>query len=255
LDVILHRIGRFLELGLKEIVISGIDITSYGKDLEEDIDFADVLVSILKTYPSLNRLRISSIDPKCIDEKLFELFTQEQRILPHFHLSIQSGDNTVLKHMRRRHNREDVIEICNRMLSARKDIVFGSDFIAGFPGETELMFQNTLNLVDEAHLSLLHVFPYSPRKGTLAASMVQLPRDIILKRAKILREKASSAKTKLFASLVGQEVSGLIEEFDGEFSIGKTDSFLPFKIKGQHNPGDKIQGKVTDFSDDFLNLA
>ena len=255
LDIILKRIKHFVKLGFKEIVLSGIDITSYGKDFNKKIDLSDVILAILKSNPELNRLRISSIDPKCIDEKLFELFTQELRIMPHFHLSIQSGDNEVLKAMRRRHTREDVIEICNKMLSERKDIVFGADFIVGFPTETETMFENTLMLINEAHLLLLHVFPYSPREGTLASKMIQLPRSVILHRASVLRQKASEAKKNLFESLLNHEISGIIEETTSEYSFGKTDNFIPFKINKILSPNDIIKAKIIGFDKDTLLLS
>ena len=254
LDIILKRIKQLIDLGFKEIVLSGINITSYGKDIG-NIDLADVITAILKAFPSLNRLRISSIDPKCIDQKLFELSAQETRIMPHFHLSIQSGDNDVLKIMRRRHTREEVIETCGKLLSLRNDIVFGADFIVGFPSETEAMFNNTLKLIDEAHLSLLHVFPYSPRSGTVAAKMIQLPREVILNRAKILREKAVSAKRKLFSALLNTEVSGMIEQYSGGYSFGKTDSFIPFMINKELTPTSLIKLRVTGFNDEQLILS
>lgn len=249
LETILSRVGRFVQLGFKEIVLSGIDITSYGKDLE-NIDFSDVIIAILNKYPDLKRLRISSIDPKGIDEKLFDLLTNEPRIMPHFHLSIQAGDNQVLKAMRRRHTREDVIEICNRILEKRPDVVFGSDFIAGFPTETDQMFENTLNLIDEAHLSLMHVFPYSPRSGTIAAGMIQIPRNKILERAKILREKATNAKEKLLKSLIGTTVSGMIENSENNISFGKTDSFIPFVIPRKLPPTTIIKDALVSGSKD-----
>ena len=248
LDVILKRINHFIDLGFKEVVLSGIDITSYGKDLE-NIDFADVIKEILEKT-SLERLRISSIDPKGIDEKLFDLLANEQRIMPHFHLSIQSGDNDVLKSMRRRHTREDVIDICNRILEKRPDVVFGSDFIAGFPTETSAMFDNTLKLTDEAHLSLLHVFPYSPRSGTIAAQMIQLPRNVVLERAKRLREKAQEAKEKLFKSLIGKTINGMIESSANGVSFGKTDSFIPFVINESLKPTTLIHDLIVSGCDE-----
>ncbi len=253
LETILNRINHFIELGFKEIVLSGIDITSYGNDLD-NTDFADVISAILK-QTSLKRLRISSLDPKGIDEKLLELLVSEHRIMPHFHLSIQSGDNEVLKAMRRRHSREDVIEICNRILAKRLDVVFGSDFIAGFPTETEKMFENTIKLIDEAHLSLMHVFPYSPRSGTIAAKMIQLPRNVILERAKRLREKSEEAKKKLFKSLVGKTVNGMIERTEKGEAFGKTDNFVPFVINKPIEPSTLIQNAiVSGFNDEGLEI-
>ena len=250
LDVILRRINHFISIGFNEVVLSGIDITSYRYD---DLTLADIITQIL-SETSLERLRISSLDPAGIDKKLFDIMTNEARVMPHFHLSIQSGDNDVLKDMRRRHNRDDVIRLCNNILNKRPDVVFGSDFIAGFPTETEDMFENTLKLVDEAHLSLLHVFPFSPRTGTVASTMIQLPSQIIHERAKILREKAQQAKEKLFQSLMHKQITGVIEQSENDTSFGKTDSFVPFKMPGNLLPRTIINGTVTDFSDESVYL-
>lgn len=241
LEAILKRVEYFSDHGFKEIVLSGIDITSYGKDLENNIEFADVLESILKNFPDQKRIRISSIDPKGVNERLFDILATEKRIMPHFHLSIQSGDNDVLKAMRRRHSREDVINFCNKLHDIRPDIVFGSDFIAGFPTETQAMFENTLKIIDEANLSLMHVFPYSPRSGTVASNMIQLPKNVILERAKILREKAQDAKLKLLKNMVGKKVSGIVEKYADGISFGKTDSFIPFSINLSSQPSDILQ--------------
>ena len=204
----------------------------------------------------MERLRISSIDPKGIDDKLFDLLTNESRIMPHFHLSIQAGDNDVLKAMRRRHTREDVIKICNRILEKRPEVVFGSDLIAGFPTETDQMFKNTLNLIDEAHLSLMHVFPYSPRSGTIAASMIQLPRTMILERARILREKANEAKEKLLKLLIGKKVSGMVENSKNGISFGKTNSFIPFSISENLRPTTIVKNAIVQgFKDDLLMIS
>jgi len=254
LDIVLNRVKHFVKIGFKEVVLSGIDITSYGKDLE-NIDFADVVKTILDKT-SLERLRISSIDPKGIDEKLFDLIANEPRIMSHFHLSIQSGDDEVLRSMRRRHTRNDVIKICNRILEKRPDVVFGSDFIAGFPTETESMFENTLKLIDEAHLSLMHVFPYSPRKGTVAAQMIQLPRNVVLDRAKRLREKSCSAKKSLFKSMVGKTVDGMIESCEGDVAFGKTNSFVPFVIDSKLKPTTLIKKAIiSGFDEESLKVS
>lgn len=254
-SVIKSRISHFLDLGFKEIVLSGIDITSYGKDLEE-VSFSDVVSEILNSFPALKRLRISSIDPKGVDEKLFDLITSESRIMPHFHLSIQSGDNDVLKAMRRRHTREDVIELCNKILNKRPEVIFGSDFIAGFPTETNEMFKNTLKLIDEAHLSLLHIFPYSSRDGTVAAKMVQLPRKTILDRAKILREKSDLVRNNLLKQMIGRRISGMIEGNRGDIFLGKTDSFISFIIRGNFQPNTVIEDvEVVNSYGDYLELG
>lgn len=254
LGVILERVKHFVDIGFKEVVLSGIDITSYGQDLG-DVTFADVVNEILQKT-AIERLRISSLDPKGIDDRLLELMVCEQRIMPHFHLSIQSGDDDVLRLMRRRHTRSDVIDVCQRIISRRPDVALGSDFIAGFPSETEAMFQNTLRLIDEANLSLMHVFPYSPRKGTVAAQMVQLPRSVVLDRARRLREKAQEAKLKLFKALVGKHVSGLVEYVSDGCSFGKTDSFIPFVIE-QELPQSAIVSNliVLGVTDDSLLVS
>ena len=225
-DVIIRRINHLISIGFNEIVLSGIDITSYKY---EAATLADVIKAVLKKT-SLDRLRISSLDPAGVDDKLFDIITNEMLVMPHFHLSIQAGDNDVLKAMRRRHTREDVIRLCNNILNKRPDVVFGSDFIAGFPVETDKMFENTLKLVDEAHLSLLHVFPFSPRRGTVAAKMIQLPEQTIHSRAKLLREKAQKVKEQLLKSFLNKPVTGMIEKTENGISYGKTDSFIPFCI-------------------------
>ncbi|GHT88246.1 threonylcarbamoyladenosine tRNA methylthiotransferase MtaB [Alphaproteobacteria bacterium] len=231
LERILDTVELFDKSGFKELVLSGIDITSYGKDLADKIELADVIKAILESYPSQKRIRISSLDPHSISPALFELFADENRIMPHFHLSAQSGDNSVLTAMRRRHNRESVIKFCSKLRAKRSDVVFGCDFIAGFPTETDEMFLNTVKLIDDAGISMLHVFPFSPRSGTLAAQMIQLPKDVVLNRAKILREKAQQAKLKLFHNMQGKIVSGIIEKCENGISYGKTDSFISFSIK------------------------
>lgn len=250
LDGILRRVNHFISIGFKEVVLSGIDITSYKMD---NIGLADVVKKIINNT-SLERLRISSLDPAGIDERLLDIITNEPRIMPHFHLSIQSGDNSVLRAMRRRHTREEVIKLCNNILNIRPDVVFGSDFIAGFPTETESMFENTLKLIDEAHLSLIHVFPFSPRSGTVAAKLIQLPRTIIHERAARLRAKSQQAKKNLFQSLIGKSVSGLVEKSDNGITYGKTNSFIPFITKSKLKPKTIMQGNVKDFDNNFLNL-
>lgn len=250
LDAIIRRIDHLVSIGFNEVVLSGIDITSY---LYGKLTLADVIKEILDKT-SLERLRISSIDPAGIDAHLFDLITNEERVMPHFHLSIQSGDNDVLKAMRRRHTRDSVIKLCNDILDKRRDIVLGSDFITGFPTETDSMFENTLKLVDEAHLSLLHVFPFSPRTGTVAAKMIQLPPKIIHDRAKILREKAQQAKKKLLQSFVGRQITGVIEKSANEISFGKTNSFVPFRLPNNLPSRKVIRGIVIGFNDEFLDV-
>ena len=185
---IIKQIKLLLEKNYKEIVLTGVDLTSYGSDFEKKISLSKLVKTILNKLPQLNRLRLSSLDIAEIDDELINLYGSEKRLLPHIHLSLQAGDNMILKRMKRRHSREDAINAIERIRAVRPDIVFGADLIAGFPTETEEMFLNSVRLIDECNITFLHVFPFSPRDGTPAARMPQLDREIIKKRAKILRD-------------------------------------------------------------------
>jgi threonylcarbamoyladenosine tRNA methylthiotransferase MtaB len=252
---ILHRVETLLMAGCKEIVLSGIDITSYGKDLDGPV-LADVIETTLRIFPEMRRLRISSLDPHGVDARLRDLFIGEDRIMPHFHFSIQSGDDVVLKAMKRRHVRDDVIDLCRYLLDRRPCIVLGCDLITGFPTETDAMFQHTLDLVDESGLTLLHVFPYSPRSGTVAARMIQNQRVTILERAKELRTKAHEVQQKLFKSMVGTTVRGIIEECSDESAYGKTDSFIPLRLVNTNTshvmPGSIVNTLITGVTENGL---
>ena len=171
---------------------SGVDLTAYGADLPGKPSLGSLIARILKHVPELKRLRLSSIDSIEVDEELLALIAGEERLMPHFHLSVQSGDDMILKRMKRRHARTDTIRFCETVRGLRPEAAFGADLIAGFPTETEAMFENTLALVGDAGLSYLHVFPFSARKGTPAARMPQLPRDIVKDRARRLREKGDA---------------------------------------------------------------
>lgn len=249
LEVIERNIKNFVNSGFKEIVLSGIDITSYGREIGKGL--ANVLEHIFKRIPELTRIRISSLDPAAIDDKLLHIICHDYRILPHIHLSIQSGDNNILKMMRRRHLREDVIALCNKIRNFRSDIVFGADFIVGFPGETEEMFKNTVALVDDAGLSMLHVFPFSPRAGTRAAQFVQLPHNIVHARAKELRNVANTALESTLNKFIGKSVNFIVEHDE----CGKTDHFLHAKFNDKTlEVGNVYHGKVHDIIDNVLIL-
>lgn len=166
---------RLSEAGAREIVLTGVDLTSYGRDLRDAPTLGRLVQAILRTLPELPRLRLSSIDAVEVDDELREAIATEPRLMPHLHLSLQAGDDLILKRMKRRHGREDAIRFCAEMRGLRPDIVFGADLIAGFPTEDEAMFSRSLALVEECGLSFVHVFPYSPRPGTPAARMPQLP--------------------------------------------------------------------------------
>lgn len=211
IPVAVNQARKLVDAGHKEIVLTGVDITSYGADLEGAPRLGALIAAILDEIPDLYQLRLSSIDGAEIDEQLFERITGDERVAPYLHLSLQAGDNLILKRMKRRHDREQAIDLCDRIRTRRPDVAFGADIIAGFPTETEEMFQRSIDLIDEAGLHYLHVFPFSPREGTPAARMPQLDRAIIKQRAGRLREKAAEALHTFLDSLVGREENAIIE--------------------------------------------
>ena len=208
---IIKQIKLLLEKNYKEIVLTGVDLTSYGSDFENKISLSKLVKTILNRLPQLNRLRLSSLDIAEIDDELINLYGSEKRLLPHIHLSLQAGDNMILKRMKRRHSREDAINAIERIRAVRPDIVFGADLIAGFPTETEEMFLNSVRLIDECNITFLHVFPFSPRDGTPAARMPQLDREIIKKRAKILRNIGERKITEHYDKLKNKEINLIVE--------------------------------------------
>jgi threonylcarbamoyladenosine tRNA methylthiotransferase MtaB len=180
-EKIINQIKILLDKGFKEICLTGVDVCSY------EPSFSDLVKTILQNIPELPSLQFGSLDPAAIDDKFIELVKNYKNIHPHFHFSIQSGDNLILKRMGRRHSREDVINLCHKLREVRNDSTFGADFICGFPTETEEQFSNTMKLVEEANIDNLHVFPYSERPGTPAAKMPQVPVNIRRQRAEKLR--------------------------------------------------------------------
>jgi len=225
---IVNQVRLLVENGYREVVLTGVDITSYGSDLPGTPSLGNLATRILKLVPDLKRLRISSIDSIEADDALMRLIAEEERLMPHLHLSLQSGDNMILKRMKRRHLREDSIRFCEDARKLRPDIVFGADFIAGFPTETEEMFENTLRLADECGLTWLHVFPYSARPGTPAARMPQLDRGLIKTRAERLRMKGAE---RLHAHLeigLGATQAVLMENEN----LGRTNQFTPVRLAG-----------------------
>lgn len=233
LSEIAKQIHVLLENGFKEFAITGVDITDYGKDLPASPTLGQTLRRLFNLVPNLTRLRLSSLDPVEVDDDLFELIQSEPRLLPHFHISLQAGDDMILKRMKRRHLRNDVVEFCKKVKNLRPDAVFGADIIAGFPTETEEMFQNTLNLVEECDLTYLHVFPYSPRPGTPAARMPQVVKDVRKERASRLRDAGEKQFEKYLKSLLGSTDDVLIEEHakdDPKVFLGKTKGFAPIRI-------------------------
>lgn len=247
-DEIVAQAKKLLAKGYKEIVLTGVNISAYGRDMNPSSNLAEIVRYILKNVPELRRLRLSSIDPADIDDNLTKLIANEERIMPHIHESIQSGDNLTLKRMTRRHFREQIIEANEKLLSLRPDIIFGADIIAGFPTETDEMFANTCRLIEEAHISLLHVFPFSSRPGTPAALMPKVPRPIVLKRAKDLRIIAKNILHKKLETCVGRDVRILAETTE----IAKTDSFLIAKSLERLIPGNEYRFHVTSCNEKQL---
>ncbi len=249
---VISQVQKLVENGYQEVIITGVDITSYGPDLPGNPTLGTLCQKILKLVPDLQRLRLSSIDSIEIDEALFQVITEEKRMMPHLHLSLQAGDNMVLKRMKRRHSREDSIEFCRRVRAARPDVVFGADIIAGFPTESEDMFQNSLRLVEECDLTYLHVFPYSAREGTPAAKMPAVAGNIRKERAARLRSVGNAQFDRYMSAQMGSIVSILVEKEQGKSVIGHTEHFAPAKILADLKPGFVANARVTGYENGIL---
>ena len=217
---------RLVENGYAEIVLTGVDITAYGADLPGTMTLGKLVRTVLKLVPELPRLRLSSIDSVEADADLLAAIAEEERLMPHLHLSLQAGDDLTLKRMKRRHARADSVTFCEAMRRARPDIVFGADIIAGFPTETEAMFQNSLSLVDDCGLTFLHVFPFSAREGTPAARMPQVNGAVIARRARDLREKGVTALKAHLAKVKGRRIQVLMESE----AQGRSADFTPVRL-------------------------
>jgi len=238
---VVQQVRELVEHGYAEVVLTGVDVTSYGADLPGQPGLGQMMRRLLAQVPELKRLRLSSLDPVEVDEDIVRLLADEPRLMPHLHLSAQAGDDMILKRMKRRHLRDDVIALAKRLRSLRPDIVFGADLIAGFPTETEEMFTRSLDLVDEAGLTHLHVFPYSARPGTPAARMPQVPGDVGRERAARLRAKGAAAMASLLASRPGTTASVLAEEAD----FGHCEHYLPVRLAQPVRPGSVVSARVT----------
>ncbi|RDE06274.1 tRNA (N(6)-L-threonylcarbamoyladenosine(37)-C(2))-methylthiotransferase MtaB [Sphingomonas aracearum] len=208
---VIDRIHGFVEAGHREVVLTGVDLTSYGPDLPGAPTLGSLVERILRHVPRLERLRLSSTDGAEVDERLFALLTQERRVMPHVHLSLQAGDDLILKRMRRRHSRAAAVALVERLKAARPEIAIGADLIAGFPTETEEQAANTLAILDDCDVVHAHVFPYSPRPGTPAARMPQVPVAVAKARAAALRTHAAARRARWLAGLVGTQQSVLVE--------------------------------------------
>jgi threonylcarbamoyladenosine tRNA methylthiotransferase MtaB len=242
------------ESGVAELVLTGVDLTAYGQDLPGRPSLGQMARRLLKLVPDLPRLRISSVDPIEVDEDLVALVAEEPRLMPHLHLSLQHGDDLILKRMKRRHLRADAVALTARLRALRPDIVFGADLIAGFPTESEAAHQANLSLVEECSLTFLHVFPYSARKGTPAARMPPLPMALRRERAAALRAQGEIAKAAWFAKSTGRDTALLVEKNEASHALGHTEHFAPARLRGEAAPGSIVRARVAGHDEDGLIL-
>lgn len=236
---VVAQVRALAESGHHEVVLTGVDLTSWGAGLPGEPKLGNLIQRILKLVPELPQLRISSIDAIEMDEALLEVLS-EARLAPYLHLSLQHGDNLILKRMKRRHSRDDAIQLTENLRSIRSDIALGADIIAGFPTETELHFENSLRLVEECGLSFLHAFPYSPRPGTPAARMPQLSKPVIRERAARLREVGQAALVRHFTRHLGQSRNALLERG----SAARLADFTPVKVISSAGEGSHEAGRI-----------
>ncbi|HET7448651.1 MAG TPA: tRNA (N(6)-L-threonylcarbamoyladenosine(37)-C(2))-methylthiotransferase MtaB [Methyloceanibacter sp.] len=237
---VVAQVRRLVENGYAEVVLTGVDITAYGADLPGDMTLGKLVRKVLKLVPELPRLRLSSIDSVEVDPALLTAIAEEERLMPHLHLSLQSGDDLTLKRMKRRHARADSVVFCKSMRRVRPDMVFGADLIAGFPTETETMFRNSLSLVDDCGLTFLHVFPFSAREGTPAARMPQVNGRTIARRASELRDKGVVALKSHLASAKGSRIQVLMES-QGQ---GRSSDFTMVKLDANEGAGSLVDAVV-----------
>jgi threonylcarbamoyladenosine tRNA methylthiotransferase MtaB len=245
---VVAQVARLVDRGFNEVVLTGVDLTSWGADLEGAPRLGDLVAAILAGVPDLPRLRLSSIDSVEADPRLIEAIGAEPRLMPHLHLSLQAGDDLILKRMKRRHLRADAIAFCAAVRAARPDLVLGADIIAGFPTETEPMFENSLRLVAECGLTWLHVFPFSPRAGTPAARMPQVAPAAVRERAARLRALGAERVAAHLAAMQGRPVRLLMERPD----LGRTEGFAQARLAGRHAPGAIVAARVTGRADGLL---
>jgi threonylcarbamoyladenosine tRNA methylthiotransferase MtaB len=240
MGAVVADVRRLAANGYGEVVLTGVDITSYGADLPGSPKLGALVKQVLKHVPQLKRLRLSSIDSVEADRDLIDAFADDGRLMPHLHLSLQAGDDLILKRMKRRHLRTDAVAFCDALRRLRPDIVFGADMIAGFPTETDEMFENSLALVEECGLTHLHVFPFSPRPGTPAARMPQLARAIVKERAARLRGHGALALRRHLDAEIGATRRVLIESH----AQGRTEQFTPVLLAAPAEPGSIVELKI-----------
>ncbi|MCY3879145.1 MAG: tRNA (N(6)-L-threonylcarbamoyladenosine(37)-C(2))-methylthiotransferase MtaB [Rhodobacteraceae bacterium] len=240
-EEIIEQVRILVQKGFQEVVLTGVDITSWGEDLPQRQCLGELITAILRTVPGLPRLRVSSVDPVELDDIFTGAMASEERLVPHLHLSVQSGDNLILKRMKRRHQREDVIELCAGLRRMRPEIVFGADIIAGFPTESDTHFENTRRLIDECGLTWLHVFPYSRRYGTPAARMPQIDAGVIRGRAEELRRIGAECVRRFLAGQIGRRTRLLMETP----RVGRTAQFALAELSEDQRRGSIIDARVT----------
>ena len=246
--VIVDQIKRLVGKGFNEVVLTGVDLTSWGADLPNLPKLGDLILQILKLVPDLSRLRISSIDSIEVDENLMQAIATEKRLMPHLHLSLQHGDDLILKRMKRRHSRNDAIKFCEDARKVRPDITFGADIIAGFPTESDEHFENSVNLIKDCGLTWLHIFPYSPREGTPAARMPQVNGSQIKRRAAVLRGLGAKQMQSHLSSQLGKDHRILMENS----FMGRTEQFTEVKFDKEQVEGSIVLGKITNANEKQL---
>ena len=239
--VVVDQIKRLVDRGYHEVVLTGVDLTSWGADLPASPKLGDLVMRILRLVPDLERLRISSIDSIEVDENLMQAICHEPRLMPHLHLSLQHGDNLILKRMKRRHSRDDAIQFCEDVRKSRAEMTFGADIIAGFPTETDQMFEQSLDLVTACNLTWLHVFPYSPREGTPAARMPQVPPEKIKERAAALRQVGAAQVERHLQAQIGRTHPILMESP----TMGRTPQFTETILDLPQTDGTIVTARIT----------
>ena len=245
---IIKQIQTLIDKGYQEIILTGVDITSYGKDLNEETNLGILIKNIIKKTNNLKRLRISSIDSIEIDDDFLEVFSSEEVIMPHLHLSLQSGNDLILKRMLRRHQTSDAVKFCERIQKIRPNTVFGADMIAGFPTETDDMHRSTMQHINDCDITYLHVFPFSSKTGTPASKMPQVEKNIIQSRAKDLRTLGRQKMNLFLMREIGKEKAILIEKQ----GFGRTEQYSKVIVNEVGNPGEIIKKKIIGISKDQL---
>ena len=248
MGAVVDQVRELVSAGYKEVVLTGVDITSYGPDLPGQPSLGQLVRRLLKQVPELPRLRLSSIDSVEIDDHLIRAIAEEKRLMPHLHLSLQSGSDIILKRMKRRHSRAEAIAFCHQARDLRPDIAFGADIIAGFPTENDEMFEDSLRLVEECGLTWLHVFPYSARPGTPAARMPQHPKSLCKERAALLRQAGSAAEKTFFKAAIGSQANIVVEQG----ARGRTEQFAPVALNEPASEGSLLKVSITGIRDNAL---